>query len=185
MIASRLGWPTWGMLFQIRRLAISCVDTTSHLGARAEPETTWKEFIRSHMDVLAGVDFFTVEMLTWRGLITFYVLYRDRQSPGVTGRHHGSPGRVLDGAGRAKRDNGRDRVPKQLSVSAARSRCQILQRFPQHARGGRHAVPGPIGEEPKSEFLRGTLGTFGERGVPVYTDLVRGELLAARGIQIL
>jgi len=37
--------------------------------------TTWKEFIRSHMDVLAGVDFFTVEVLTWRGLMTYYVLF--------------------------------------------------------------------------------------------------------------
>jgi len=37
--------------------------------------TTWKEFIRSHMDVLAGADFFTVEVLTWRGLITYYVLF--------------------------------------------------------------------------------------------------------------
>ena len=27
--------------------------------------TTWKEFIRSHVDVLAGTDFFTVEVLTW------------------------------------------------------------------------------------------------------------------------
>jgi hypothetical protein len=37
--------------------------------------TTWTDFIRSHMDVLAGVDFFTVELLTWRGLITYYVLF--------------------------------------------------------------------------------------------------------------
>src|SRR6516162_1571434 len=37
--------------------------------------TTWKEFIRRHMDVLAGTDFFTVEVLTWRGLVTFYVLF--------------------------------------------------------------------------------------------------------------
>ena len=36
---------------------------------------TWKEFIRTHMAVLAGVDFFTVEVLTWRGLITYYVLF--------------------------------------------------------------------------------------------------------------
>ena len=36
---------------------------------------TWKEFIRSHVDVLAGADFFTVEVLTWRGLVTFYVLF--------------------------------------------------------------------------------------------------------------
>jgi putative transposase len=37
--------------------------------------TTWLEFIRSHMDVLAGADFFTVEVLTWRGLVTYYVLF--------------------------------------------------------------------------------------------------------------
>ena len=37
--------------------------------------TTWREFIRRHMDVLAGTDFFTVEVLTWRGLVTYYVLF--------------------------------------------------------------------------------------------------------------
>ena len=37
--------------------------------------TTWSNFIRSHMDVLAGTDFFTVEVLTWRGLATYYVLF--------------------------------------------------------------------------------------------------------------
>src|SRR5215469_8560613 len=37
--------------------------------------TTWKEFIRSHMAVLAGMDFFTVEVLSWRGLVTYYVLF--------------------------------------------------------------------------------------------------------------
>ena len=37
--------------------------------------TTWKDFIASHMDVLSGTDFFTVEVLTWRGLATYYVLF--------------------------------------------------------------------------------------------------------------
>ena len=32
--------------------------------------TSWKEFIRSHMEVLAAADFFAVEVLTWRGLVT-------------------------------------------------------------------------------------------------------------------
>jgi hypothetical protein len=27
------------------------------------------------MDVLAGTDFFTVEVLTWRGLVTYYILF--------------------------------------------------------------------------------------------------------------
>jgi putative transposase len=38
-------------------------------------QMNWADFIRSHMAVLAGVDFFTVEVLTWRGLKTYYVLF--------------------------------------------------------------------------------------------------------------
>ena len=38
-------------------------------------KTTWKEFISAHMAVLTGTDFFTVEVLTWRGLATYYVLF--------------------------------------------------------------------------------------------------------------
>jgi hypothetical protein len=37
--------------------------------------TSWREFIESHLAVLAGIDFFTVELLTWRGLVTYYVLF--------------------------------------------------------------------------------------------------------------
>jgi putative transposase len=37
--------------------------------------TTWKEFIRSHMAVLADIDFFTLKVLTLRGLVTYYVLF--------------------------------------------------------------------------------------------------------------
>src|SRR6516164_2136245 len=37
--------------------------------------TTWKDFIQAHLAVLAGIDFFTVEVLTWHGLATYYVLF--------------------------------------------------------------------------------------------------------------
>ena len=37
--------------------------------------TPWKQFIQSHLAVMAGTDFFTVEVLTWRGLVTYYVLF--------------------------------------------------------------------------------------------------------------
>jgi len=42
---------------------------------KRQQTTSWKDFIRSHMAVLAGSDFFTVEVLTWRGLATYYVLF--------------------------------------------------------------------------------------------------------------
>ena len=37
--------------------------------------TTWAAFIRAHLAVLAGTDFFTVEVITLRGLVTYYVLF--------------------------------------------------------------------------------------------------------------
>ena len=52
--------------------------------------TTWKEFIRTHMDVLVATDFFTAEVWTLGGLVTYYVLFfirlgtREVQVAGVT-----------------------------------------------------------------------------------------------------
>jgi putative transposase len=37
--------------------------------------TTWAAFIRTHVALLAGSDFFTAEVLTLRGLVTYYVLF--------------------------------------------------------------------------------------------------------------
>jgi putative transposase len=36
---------------------------------------TWSAFIRTHLALLAGTDFFTAEVLTLRGLVTYYVLF--------------------------------------------------------------------------------------------------------------
>ncbi|MGH9628037.1 MAG: hypothetical protein ACRD7E_06820 [Bryobacteraceae bacterium] len=48
-----------------------------HIGqtAKRTQTKTWKEFIAAHMAVLAGINFFTVEVLTWRGLATYYLLF--------------------------------------------------------------------------------------------------------------
>ncbi len=40
-----------------------------------QKNTTWKEFIRSHMDVLTATDFFTTEVWTKGGLVTYYILF--------------------------------------------------------------------------------------------------------------
>ncbi len=37
--------------------------------------TTWTEGIRTHMDVLVATDFFTAEVWTLGGLVTYYVLF--------------------------------------------------------------------------------------------------------------
>ena len=38
-------------------------------------KTTWAKFIQSHRAVLAATDFFSAEVLTLKGLITYYVLF--------------------------------------------------------------------------------------------------------------
>jgi len=37
--------------------------------------TTWREFIRSHQNLLVATDFFTVEVWTSCGLVTYYILF--------------------------------------------------------------------------------------------------------------
>ena len=42
---------------------------------RRKQSTRWRDFIRAHMNVLTGTDCFTVEVLTLKGLMTYYVLF--------------------------------------------------------------------------------------------------------------
>src|SRR5262252_7384883 len=56
--------------------------------------TTWKEFIRTHLAVLVATDFFTAEVWTLGGLVTYYVLFflrlgtREVHVAGVTPHPH-------------------------------------------------------------------------------------------------
>ena len=54
-------------------------DILKRHGLQPAPErkktTTWNEFIRSHLDVLVATDFFSTEVWTWCGLVTYYVLF--------------------------------------------------------------------------------------------------------------
>ena len=40
-----------------------------------EKHTSWTTFLKAHWDVMASTDFFTVEVWTLRGLVTYYVLF--------------------------------------------------------------------------------------------------------------
>ena len=42
---------------------------------KRKKNTSWTDFIRAHMAVMVGTDFFTVEVLTLTGLKTYYVLF--------------------------------------------------------------------------------------------------------------
>jgi transposase InsO family protein len=37
--------------------------------------TSWQTFLKAHWGVIAGADFFTTEVWTWRGLVTYYAVF--------------------------------------------------------------------------------------------------------------
>ena len=41
---------------------------------RRQAGMSWSQFLTMHWEVLAAIDFFTVEVATWHGLVTYYVL---------------------------------------------------------------------------------------------------------------
>ena len=89
--------------------------------------TTWPAFIRTHLALLAGTDFFTAEVVTLRGLgdLLRAFFHPSGEPPGRHRRHHHSPGRAVDAADCPERDHGGMRHPARLSLSPARSGHQI------------------------------------------------------------
>ncbi|UCF04985.1 MAG: helix-turn-helix domain-containing protein [bacterium] len=79
--------PSWGydrIVGALSELGYTVSDQTvgnvlKRNGIAPAPErkkqTTWRQFIRAHMDVLVATDFFTTEVWTLGGLVTFYVLF--------------------------------------------------------------------------------------------------------------
>jgi transposase InsO family protein len=51
--------------------------SVSEHGIKPAPErpTSWRTFIKSHADIIVGADFFTTEVWTARGLVTYYTLF--------------------------------------------------------------------------------------------------------------
>lgn len=81
---NNVGWGYDRIVGALANLGYTVSDQTignilRRRGVAPAPEpgksTTWMNFIRSHMSVLAGTDFLTAEVLTWRGLVTYYVLF--------------------------------------------------------------------------------------------------------------
>ena len=130
--------------------------------------TTWPAFIRIHLALLAGTDFLTAEVLTLRGLVTYYVLFFIHlESRRVDIAHYRSPGRAVDAADSPKRDHGGMRRSPRLSLSPARSRHQVHPVLP----SGHCIRPGRGTRAARApECLCGALGQVGEGGVLVQGD---------------
>ncbi len=106
-----------------------------------DKRTPWSTFLKAHWGAIAATDFFTVEVLTARGLIRYFVLFvidLETRRIEIAGIVH-QPCVGLDEANRAKLD-GRDRwVSSHHAFSNPRSRLAVLSVIPRHAlpcRGG-------------------------------------------------
>src|SRR6266702_150169 len=62
---------------QIDKLTVRNILRRHHLEPapqRRKAGMSWAQFLKMHWEVLAATDFFTVEVATWHGLVTYYVL---------------------------------------------------------------------------------------------------------------
>jgi hypothetical protein len=117
------------------------------------------------MDVLAGADFFTVEVLTWRGLVTYYVLFCIEV---------GSRRVRLGGITRHPESSWMQQVARNATMEGAGylNGCRYLL----HDRDRKFC------HEFRDTLASGS--TFDQRGMLVKADLVWGALAAARRVGI-
>src|SRR6476620_6567033 len=77
--------PTWGYTriqgalqnvgHRVGRSTIRRVLKAAGLPPVPQRATSWQTFLRAHWGVIAGADFFTTELWTWRGLVTYYAVF--------------------------------------------------------------------------------------------------------------
>jgi transposase InsO family protein len=77
--------PTWGYTriqgalknigHRVGRSTIARILQAHGLPPVPERPTSWQTFLRAHKEAIAGADFFTTEVWTWRGLVTMYTVF--------------------------------------------------------------------------------------------------------------
>jgi putative transposase len=77
--------PTWGYTriqgalknvgHRVGRSTIARILKAAGVPPVPERPTSWQTFLRAHWGAIAGADFFTTEVWTWRGLVTYYTVF--------------------------------------------------------------------------------------------------------------
>jgi putative transposase len=77
--------PTWGYTrirgalknvgHRVGRSTIARILKAHGIPPVPERPTSWQTFLRAHGGAIAGADFFTTEVWTWRGLVTYYTVF--------------------------------------------------------------------------------------------------------------
>jgi transposase InsO family protein len=77
--------PTWGYTrivgvlknvgHRVSRSSIARILRAHEIPPVPERPTSWQTFLHAHWGAVAGADFFTTEVWTWRGLVTYYTVF--------------------------------------------------------------------------------------------------------------
>jgi putative transposase len=77
--------PTWGYTriqgalqnvgHRVGRSTIRRIMKAAGLPPVPQRPTSWQTFLKAHWNGIAGADFFTTEVWTWRGLVTYYTVF--------------------------------------------------------------------------------------------------------------
>ena len=77
--------PTWGYTriqgalknvgHRVGRSTIRRILNAAGLPPVPQRPTSWQTFLKAHWGVIAGGDFFTTEVWTWQGLVTYYTVF--------------------------------------------------------------------------------------------------------------
>ena len=77
--------PTWGYTriqgalknvgHRVGRSSIRRILKAAGLPPVPQRPTSWQTFLRAHWGAIAGADFFTTEVWTWQGLVTYYTVF--------------------------------------------------------------------------------------------------------------
>ena len=61
--------------YTVARNTIKRVLVENGIDPAGQRNSTWKAFLRAHWGAIAATDLFTVEVVTWRGLVRYFVLF--------------------------------------------------------------------------------------------------------------
>ena len=184
--------PTWGYTriqgalknvgHRVGRSTIRRILKAAGLPPVPQRPTSWQTFLNAHWGAIAGADFFTTEVWTWRGLVTYYTVF------------------VIDLASRRVQILGSTPHPEALfmqqvvrtltmaedgvlvrpSRADLRSGSEVEPRRATSTSGGRHPRRPDARARAECECLRGALRPVDQRRMSRSADSDRGAAFPAR-----
>jgi hypothetical protein len=124
--------PTWGYTriqgalkhvdHRVGRSTIRRILKAAGLPPAPQRPASWRTFLKAHWGAIAGADFFTTEVWTWRGLVTYDTVFlRDVASRRVQIRPHHQKRGVM---GLVKHVDERRETPSGVMVRRSSDRCK-------------------------------------------------------------